>query len=53
MFQPLLLEYFSYEELCELKRKVIDYHSRKAAEVEKGLREAKEKLEITDPSEYS
>ena len=51
IFQPLLLEYFTYEELCELKRKVIDFHSGKASEgFEKGLREEAEKEESTEDS---
>ena len=54
VFQPMLLEYFTYEELCELKRKVIDYHTRKADDIiEKGLIEETEKEESSDSCKFA
>lgn len=49
----MLLEYFTYEELCELKQKVIEWHLMKkdAQSVEKGLVEATEKEE-SDSCKY-
>ena len=45
VFQPLLLEYFSYEELCELKNKVIDrhFHCEPEESIEKFLTEDAER----------
>jgi len=37
VFQPLLLQYFSYEELCQLKEKVIQQHVAKKDAQQKGL----------------